>query len=99
MAVRLEPLWCDRRVTAPQVPLRTAAALLIQVSTVTCNTAVSLHDPSLLGLGSLIRRLTCFRAVALSTSIPQKNSYPETIPHCRGPGRTPAVPAKAKNSG
>src|SRR5215471_21490131 len=71
-AVRLEPLCCARRVTAPQAPLRTAAALPIQVSTGTCNTAVSLHDPSWVRLGSLIMRLTCFRAVELSTPIPQK---------------------------
>src|SRR5215510_1930984 len=72
MAVRLEPLWCARRVTAPQAPLRTAAALPIQVSTGTFTTAVSLHDPSWVRLGSLIMRLTCFRAVELSTPIPQK---------------------------
>ena len=49
--------------TAPQGPLRTAAALLIQVAMVTFNTAVSLHDPSWVRLGSLIMRLTCFKAV------------------------------------
>src|SRR4030095_1771732 len=70
-AVRLEPLCCARRVTAPQAPLRTAAALPIQVSTGTCNPAVSLPDPSWVRLGSLIMRLTCFRAVQLSTPISQ----------------------------
>jgi len=36
------------------------------------NTAVSLHDPSWVRLGSLMMRLTCFRAVQLSTPILQK---------------------------
>src|SRR5215510_16062083 len=80
MAVRLEPLWCARRVTAPHVPLRTAAALPIQVATVPFTTAVSLHDPSWVRLGSLIMRLTCFRAVELSTPILQQNRHSETIP-------------------
>ena len=51
------------QVTVAQEPLRTAAALPIQVATVTFNTAVSLHDPSWVRRGSLIMRLTCFSAV------------------------------------
>src|SRR5207302_2202300 len=71
MAVRLYPLCAARRVTAPQAPLTTAAALPIHSSTGTVSIVVSLHDPSDCSLG-LIRRLTCYRAAKLSTRFPQK---------------------------
>src|SRR6266853_6394682 len=71
MAVRLYPLCSARRVTAPQAPLTTAAALPIHSSTGKVSIVVSLHDPSDCSLG-LIRRLTCYRAAKLSTRFPQK---------------------------
>src|SRR2546425_10400440 len=71
MAVRLYPLCSARRVTAPQAPLTTAAALPIHSSTGKVSIVVSLHDPSDFSLG-LIRRLTCYRAAKLSTRFPQK---------------------------
>src|SRR6266436_4968394 len=71
MAVRLYPLCSERRVTAPQAPLTTAAALPIHCSTGKVSIVVSLHDPSYFSLG-LIRRLTCYRAAKLSTRFPQK---------------------------
>src|SRR5258705_3027085 len=71
MAVRLYPLCFARRVTAPQAPLTTAAALPIHSSTGKVSIVVSLHDPSDFSLG-LIRRLTCYRAAKLSTRFPQK---------------------------
>src|SRR5882672_10679099 len=71
MAVRLYPLCAARRVTAPQAPLTTAAALPIHSSTAKVSIVVSLHDPSDFSLG-LIRRLTCYRAAKLSTRFPQK---------------------------
>src|SRR5438105_14922243 len=71
MVVRLEPLCSERRVTAPQAPLTTAAALPIHCSTGKVSIVVSLHDPSYFSLG-LIRRLTCYRAAKLSTRFPQK---------------------------
>src|SRR4029434_5884790 len=71
MAVRLYPLCSARRVTAPQAPLTTAAALPIHSSTGKVSIVVSLHDPSDCSLG-LIRRLPCYRAAKLSTRFPQK---------------------------
>src|SRR6266850_2807368 len=71
MAVRLYPLCSARRVTAPQAPLTTAAALPIHSSTAKVSIVVSLHDPSDFSLG-LIRGLTCYRAAKLSTRFPQK---------------------------
>src|SRR6266446_5666935 len=71
MAVRLLPLCAARRVTAPQAPLTTAAALPIHSSTAKVSIVVSLHDPSDFSLG-LIRRLTGYRAAKLSTRFPQK---------------------------
>ncbi len=44
-AVRLEPLWGAYRVTAPQAPLRTAAALPMHTSTAPLTMSVSLPDP------------------------------------------------------
>src|SRR6266478_2856027 len=71
MAVPLYPLCSARRVTAPQAPLTTAAALPIHSSTAKVSIVVSLHDPSDFSLG-LIRRLTGYRAAKLSTRFPQK---------------------------
>src|SRR5262249_12190577 len=71
MAVRLYPLCSARRVTAPQAPLTTAAALPIHSSTAKVSIVMSLHDPSDFSLG-LIRKLTCYRAAKLSTRFPQK---------------------------
>src|SRR5207237_5114968 len=80
IAVRLYPVCCARRVTAPQHPLRTAAALPIHTSTATLNIAVSLPAPRLSGPGSIPSRLTLYILTKLSTAIPAKRRYPETIP-------------------
>src|SRR6266436_6186689 len=79
MAVRLYPLFSERRVTAPQAPLTTAAALPIHCSTGKVSIVVSLHDPSYFSLG-LIRRLTCYRAAKLSTRFPQKTGLLRRFP-------------------
>src|SRR5258705_13485915 len=79
MAVRLYPLCFARRVTAPQAPLTTAAALPIHSSTGKVSIVVSLHDPSYFSLG-LIRRLTCYRAAKFSTRFPQKTGLLRRFP-------------------
>src|SRR6266446_4257713 len=85
MAVRLYPLCSERRVTAPQAPLTTAAALPIHCSTGKVSIVVSLHDPSYFSLG-LIRRLTCYRAAKLSTRFPQKTGLLRRFPEKPWPG-------------
>src|SRR4029453_7912616 len=87
MAVRLYPLCSARRVTAPQAPLTTAAALPIHSSTGKVSIVVSLHDPSDFSLG-LIRRLTCYRAAKLSTRFPQKTGVLRRSRHI-WPGSAP----------
>ena len=90
MVVRLEPLCSERRVTAPQAPLTTAAAWPIHCSTGQVSIVVSLHDPSYFSLG-LIRRLPCYRAAQWSTRFPQKTGLLRRFPVAR-PARPPSSP-------